>query len=137
MNGPCESYRMNDPMTWEQFKRLPDDLKVAYVKALREKYNVPDTALAEAMGANPQTFSKYLRCYGLGLGKGSGAAGRHWYYTHDHDQFVAWWNGVKLETVADVEAEETVDIPENSSSEPVSEPVERESAVARPDALHL
>ena len=30
MNGKCETYRMNDPMTWEQFKAMPDDLKVCW-----------------------------------------------------------------------------------------------------------
>lgn len=105
MNGPVESYRMNDPMTWEQFKKLPDDLKVTYVKALREKYKVPDSALAEAMGISTQVFGKWMRCYGLGTGKGSGAAGRHWYGTYEHNQFVAWWNGVNLEeTVKEAEA---------------------------------
>lgn len=99
MNGPVESYRMNDPMSWDDFKKLPDDLKGIYIRALRDKYKVPDSALAEAMGVSGTVFSKHLRCYGLGQGKGSGAAGRHWHNTPDHDRFVAWWNGVKLEDV--------------------------------------
>lgn len=117
MNGPVESYRMNDPMSWDEFKRLPDDLKVTYVKALREKYKVPDSALAEAMGVSTHVFGKWMRCYGLGAGKGSGAAGRHWYNTPEHDQFVAWWNGVSIEAV-------------DSNSEDANETVKEAEAAA-------
>lgn len=106
MNGPVESYRMNDPMSWDEFKKLPDDLKIVYIKALREKYNVPDSMLAECMGIASPTFCKYMRCYGLGQGKGSGAAGRHWYNTPDHDKFVAWWNGVDSSALKDDEVAE-------------------------------
>ena len=126
MNGPVESYRMNDPMSWEEFKKLPDDLKVTYIKALREKYKVPDAMLAECMGISGQVFGKWMRCYGLGTGKGSGAAGRHWYNTPDHDRFVAWWNGVSLETI-NSESEETVETPVEIVEEPadVQESVEQ------------
>ena len=30
MNGECKSYRLNDPMMWEEFKKLPDDIKTMY-----------------------------------------------------------------------------------------------------------
>lgn len=126
MNGPVESYRMNDPMSWEEFKKLPDDLKVTYIKALREKYKVPDSMLADSMGVGRPVFSKYMKCYGLSLGSATANAGRRWYNTPDHDRFVAWWNGVKLETVdsnsEDVE-ESVVDIPVETV-ETVDEPVE-------------
>ena len=130
MNGPVESYRMNDPMSWDEFKKLPDDLKGVYIKALREKYKVPDSMLAECMGVAGPTFCKFMRCYGLGQGRGAGAAGRHWYSTPDHDRFVAWWNGVSLEDVdsdSDSDSEETVETPVDipvETFETVEEPVE-------------
>lgn len=39
MNSECKSYRLNDPMNYEQFKSLPDDLKALYLNAIIKKYN--------------------------------------------------------------------------------------------------
>ena len=94
MSGECQSYRMNDPMTWEEFNKLPDDLKVCYVKALRQKYNVPDRALCEMFGTTNFTVSTAFEKLGLRLGK-NGRAKRTW----DKDGFYAWMNGVKVTEV--------------------------------------
>lgn len=85
MNGKCESYRMNDPMTWEQFKSMPKDLQIMYIKALRKKYNVPDKNIAEMMGISRPTFCKFIVDLGLGGGKGTGGK-RVW----DKESFFAW-----------------------------------------------
>lgn len=37
MNGEVVSYKLNEPMTWAEFKALPDDIKKTYIKLLREK----------------------------------------------------------------------------------------------------
>ncbi len=95
MNGKCESYRMNDPISWEEFKKWPDEHKITYIKNLREKYKVPDVALAKAMGVQDVTFRKWVKCLGLAQGKGAGAAGRHWHNSDDSTRFWAWWHGVK------------------------------------------
>ncbi len=50
MNGEVKTYHLNDPMTWEEFKKLPDDIKIAYIKNLREKFEVPNKTLAESFG---------------------------------------------------------------------------------------
>ena len=92
MNSECKSYRMNDPMTWEQFKAMPDDLKVIYIKALRNKYNVPDTYIANMFGVVNSAASKLFNDLGLGVGKSR--SGRcKW----DKDGFLTWCNGVKVE----------------------------------------
>lgn len=105
MNGECKSYRMNDPMNWEEFKAMPEDLQVCYIKALRKKYGVPDARLADAMGVARVTFGKYIRCLGLGQGKSNAAKGRWW----DDTEFLAWWHG--LEPVkTDKANEETVEV---------------------------
>ena len=41
MNGECKAYRLNDPMGWKEFKAMPDDLKITYIKLLRKEFNVP------------------------------------------------------------------------------------------------
>lgn len=92
MNSECKSYRMNDPMTWEQFKSMPDDLKVIYIKALRKKYNVPNNALASMFGVDPAVVSVSLKKLGLSVGHSAGGK-REW----DKAGFLAWCNGVKVE----------------------------------------
>lgn len=110
MNGKCESYRLNDPMTWEEFKSMPEDLQIIYIKALRNKYKVPDRALARAMGVEPATFGAHIRKLKLGQGKGASAAGRKWLDTPDADIFAAWWSGVRVkeETCEDSATDEIV-----------------------------
>lgn len=112
MNGECKSYRMNDPMSWNEFKELPDDLKVCYIKALRQKYNVPDRCLAEMFGiGNNAVYHMFKK---LGLGKGAGKGAHHdW----DKEGFLAWVNGIKLET----EAEQKVEPETEPETEPSDE----------------
>jgi DNA-binding transcriptional regulator YiaG len=98
MNGEVKSFRMNDPMTWEEFKDLPDDLKVIYVKALRKKYNVTDGALAEMFGVHRSLLYRWFRTLNL-LGGDDAKGNRKW----DKEGFTAWVNGVK----AAVEPSET------------------------------
>ena len=91
MNGEVKSYHLNDPMTWKEFKKLPDDIKVVYIKSLREKYAVPNKNLAEAMGAKSGSFGKMMRDLGLGLGKG--AASKKWPRTQKALEFKEFWYG--------------------------------------------
>lgn len=103
LSGECKSYRMNDPMTWEEFKALPDDLKVCYVKALRQKYGVSDSALADMLGISHPVLSRVFT--DLGLNKGNGVGKRVW----DKEGFMAWRNGesvqVKVDDVVPTEEE--------------------------------
>ena len=50
MNGEVKSYRLNDPMTWEEFKAMPDDIMTSYIKLIRERFGASDTAIANMMG---------------------------------------------------------------------------------------
>jgi hypothetical protein len=91
MNGECKSYRLNSPMTWNEFKSMPDDLKVMYIKALRKAYNVPDKYIAEMMGVSRPALCKLIVELGIGGGKGSAGAKRTW----NEDAWYAWRGGVK------------------------------------------
>lgn len=101
MNGPVEEFNLNKPMSWEEFKALPDDLKITYIKKLRERFDIPNNAIAEMLGVHAATLCGYLKCLGLGVGKNAGG-GRKW----DKDGF-AEWCGKKDETenMPDVESE--------------------------------
>lgn len=90
MNGEVKSYKLNEPMTWAEFKAMPDDIKVAYIKALRGKYNVSDTKIFEMMGVSQANGQREIVRLGIALGRGR--SGRvKW----DKDGWYAWVNGVK------------------------------------------
>lgn len=116
MNGEVKSYRLNDPMTWNEFKKLPDDIKVAYIKNLREKYAVPNKDLAEAMGVNSGYFGKSMRDLGLGVGKGAaGRASKKWPGTPKALAFKEFWYGPveSAEPSIDICEEETTPVQDN------------------------
>lgn len=72
MSGEVKSYRLNEPMTWAEFKAMPDDLKITYVKLLRQKFNVSDRTIGKMFGVSQHTISLYLRdlgCSGNHLGR--------------------------------------------------------------------
>lgn len=123
MNGEVKSYRLNEPMSWKEFKAMPDDIKVTYVKLLREKFHCIDSAIAEMMGIHKATFHNEMNRLGIMVG---GKGRRKW---EDKDAFWAWASGARIpveEAKEETPAEETVAEEENAPvevSEPEAEPV--------------
>lgn len=103
MSGEVIQYAsLKKPMTLEEFKKLPNDLKVMYIKWIREKFNAPDKCIAEMLGVKKNTFSAYM--IDLKLNKGTGNQKRIW----EKEKFYAWVNGIDenaVEGTADVEPE--------------------------------
>lgn len=64
MNGEIKTYRMNSPMKWKEFKSLPDDLKITYIKALQDKYNVSYRVIAEMFGVAKSTLATVIHKLG-------------------------------------------------------------------------
>lgn len=117
MNGECKSFRMNDPMSWDEFKSMPDDLKVTYIKLLRQKFRVPDCKIGEMLGVNKHIMSYEIKRIGLGHGEKHGGK-KSW----DKEGFLAWANGVdKLPTpVIEEPAEDPAqEEPENFAEEDI------------------
>ena len=105
MNGECKSYRLNDPMTLDEFMSMPDDIKCTYIKLIRKKFNAPVTQIAKMMGVSEATVRKELKR--LGLNEGKTRSGKtKW----DMEGFYAWWHGVDK-------------LPEPVPEEPVEAPV--------------
>lgn len=105
MNGEVKSYKLNDPVSWAEFKAWPDDIKITYVTALRKKYNVSDTNIAKMMGVCQATFSEVVRRLGIKSERKGRAV---W----DKDGWYAWLNGVPVE-----DKEETVEEPATCGEE--------------------
>lgn len=95
MNGEVKSYNINSPMTWKDFKGLPDDIKIIYIKLLREKFDVPDARVAAMLGTSQQTFARYV----AQLGINSGRQQKH--KNFDADAWNAWASGKRPDEEAD------------------------------------
>lgn len=65
--GTVQTYSMNEPKTWEQFKGLPADIQKQYINFLFEKYNVSAVSLAEMFGKTAITVRNYIEKQGLGI----------------------------------------------------------------------
>lgn len=113
MNGECKSFRLNEPMSWKEFKSMPDDIKITYIKLLRQKFNVPVTYIAKMMGVSEAVVRRELKKFGLTEGKGSRTGKTKW----DKEGFCAWWHGVE-ELPTPVVEEEPIQEPVITSVEP-------------------
>lgn len=56
-NGKVKTLKFNRPMPKSEFKNLNDDLKIIYLKYLRETYGATLTQVAEMLGYNVSYFS--------------------------------------------------------------------------------
>lgn len=120
MNGDVKTYNLNKPMTWEEFKKLPEDLKITYIKKLRNEFKVPDKILAETMGVGRSHFCKIIKDLGLSRGREAAAASKKWEGSEYSKRFFAWCGFhkkteevVEYEPVAEEEAvEEEADVSE-------------------------
>ena len=71
MNGECKAYRLNEPLTWKEFKSMPEDLQVCYIKALIERYDPSTTTMAEMFKIHYTRVTDWMRKHGMGKGKGA------------------------------------------------------------------
>lgn len=55
LNGECRTYTLREPLTYEQFKDLPDDLKREYMLWLQEAFKANDQSVADMFGVTRQT----------------------------------------------------------------------------------
>lgn len=112
MSGDVKSYRLNDPLKWADFLQMPDDLRIAYIKQIREKFGAPTEAIACMLGVSRSTLkSEIIR---LGIGTGTGKFDRHW----RAEDFSLWAFGDVRELTKKHEAAPTHTAPIGLSFEP-------------------
>lgn len=112
MNGEVVTYRLNDPMSWTEFKEMPNDIKVQYITAIRERFEAPDKYIAEMFGIAASTLQLYLKDLKCNVGKNCGNGNRKW----NKDRFLAWRTGAD-ETLISVEEESEPDEDRNETVE--------------------
>lgn len=137
MNGECKSYRMNDPISWEEFKTWPKEHQETYIKLLIKKYNAPISAISKMFGLYSNTLNSHILRNKLNVGPIQGG-NRVW----DKEGFLAWVSGAKEGVVKHSETpveetveEETVDICKEDELVVVNE--EADINIPEDDADHL
>lgn len=129
MSGKCKSYRLNEPMLWKEFKSMPDDIKITYIKLIREKFDASDSALAEMFGVSGCPVSKEMKRLGIAVGK------RNKNHKWNKDAFYAWVNRVPVEKPVEP-VEETQEVAEEVTEMPndtVYEPMRKDEFIAMSD----
>ena len=96
MNGEVQSYNLNRPMKWTQFKQMPDDIKREYINSIVEKFDPQQIAIAEMLGVSTRTISNLFREQ-LGISFERGGA-------HGEGRNAAFWAWVNGATEAEQEA---------------------------------
>ena len=106
MNGDVKSYNLNRSMTWEEFRSMPQDLQIMYIKKLRNEFGVPDIVLSKAMGICKSSFSKAMRELNLSLGRSAGAKGKQWLDSEKSLKFSEYWNKFNNEKAVEEDSAE-------------------------------
>lgn len=61
MNGEVKTYSFYKPLKWEEFSKMPDDIKQEYLTLLESKFEgLPLTAIAESLGVTMNTMSPHM-----------------------------------------------------------------------------
>lgn len=113
MNGEVQSYNLNSPMKWAQFKQMPDDIKREYLGSIISKYNPQQKALAEMFDVTQNTL--YVTCRELGISLYNGKCGAR---KGRNDAFWAWVNRTN-EVTRDVREEPLPVVEVATPTEPV------------------
>lgn len=139
MNGECKRYRMNDPITWDEFKYWPKEHQETYIKLLRKKFNVPLSNICEMMGIHRGSLSAYVKHNKLNVGDVPRG-----HYEWDQEGFLAWRSGAKngvvkpSETPVDISEEDElvavndepdINIPENDADHLLEETESEETEI--------
>ena len=131
LNGPVSTYKLDEPMSWESFKAMPEDLQKQYILNLQETYQTTDEMLGMMFGKSNVTVGKYRAILGIdGLG--------HSKFSHDEKivrnaKWNAFCNGVvggkpgeikEPEKVEEIESEEETGMADKNDVVEVETPVD-------------
>ena len=129
MNGECKSYRLNSPMAWSEFKAMPDDIKITYIKLLREKFDVPDCEIYKMFGTDKDTLSRYFKKLNLRVPRKNSK--REW----KKEAWFAWVNGVDMIPTPTLEEKNQVVEPEPVQAEEPEAVVEEDIPCVQLDPI--
>ena len=65
MSSETKTYKMNEPISWAEFKKMPKDLQRQYLKNLRDTYKVEYSTIAKMFGCSTWTMNDIAKKLGL------------------------------------------------------------------------
>ena len=66
LNGPVSTYKLDEPMNWESFKAMPEDLQKKYILNLQETYQANNVMLGKMFGVTGVSVCKMRHALGIG-----------------------------------------------------------------------
>ena len=66
LNGPVSTYKLDEPMSWESFKAMPEDLQKKYILNLQETYQANNDMLGKMFGVTGVSVCKMRHALGIG-----------------------------------------------------------------------
>lgn len=129
MSGTCETYNLNKPVGWQEFKAMPDDIKVMYIGRIRERFGaVPNVQLVKLFGVVDVTIGRELNRIGVkpvcSFANGEGAK-----IVYEKQAFERWC-GFQPEPVEEIPAPEAEPAKEAAPAAEAAETGTRWSAFA-------
>jgi hypothetical protein len=115
MSSETKTYKMNEPISWAEFKAMPEDLQRQYLTNLRERYNVSFTKIGEMFGVSKFLINTTARSLGIGQGGSGGIKGFD----------CKGWEAFIHSNAAEIPAPDETDTAEanNTADTPKNEPV--------------
>lgn len=127
LNGEVKTYSFRDPLTWEQFKEMPKDIRQQYLDTLTDKFHgILLPMIAESMGVKRVTLSTHMNRYGIHFnskvdGGAMRSARKRFLESEDGKAWVKWHEDgkryQKFEESATIEEKTAID-DENYEVEP-------------------
>ena len=65
LNGPVSTYKLDEPMNWESFKAMPEDLQKKYILNLQETYQANNDMLGKMFGVTGVSVCKMRHALGV------------------------------------------------------------------------
>ena len=65
LNGPVSTYKLDEPMSWESFKAMPEDLQKQYILNLQNTYQANDKMIGKMFGKSDVTVGEYRKKLGI------------------------------------------------------------------------
>ena len=65
LNGPVSTYKLDEPMNWESFKAMPEDLQKKYILNLQETYQANNDMLGKMFGVTGVSVCRMRHALGV------------------------------------------------------------------------
>ena len=65
LNGPVSTYKLDEPMSWESFKAMPEDLQKKYILNLQETYQANNDMLGKMFGVTGVSVCRMRHALGI------------------------------------------------------------------------